>query len=172
MNVPVKISLVIAGYVAAFFAAGAVTALYVASMAGTDRGSDGMTAFGDSLLFLAALGVASLPATGAALYFLRPWRAFWIGLSVLALLSAASGVLAAIVYAIGTTTGGTGILQQWANFAVLRILIAPLFALAFLLSGLIAPTGRLRALLLSATAVETLAFSCIVLSWIHHNASP
>jgi len=36
-----------------------------------------MYAFGDSVLFLGVLGVAAIPATGTALFFLRPRQGFW-----------------------------------------------------------------------------------------------
>jgi hypothetical protein len=173
LNSLTKIGLVIAGYVAAFLAASAVVTVYIAATPGVDRqGAAGMTAFGDGLLFLAVLGVAALPATAAALYFLRPWRPFWIGLSMLAVVCAATGTAAAIVYLLGTQAGASGALHEWSGYAVLRILIAPLFALAFFVAGLVAPKGRFRLLLLSSTAVETVVFSCIVLTWLHHTVAP
>ena len=83
-----KTGLVLLGYALALVVAFGVTALYVVSTAGPDRDTyAGMYAFGDALLFLFVLGVASLPATGLALYFLRHDRPFWIALSVLAIAS-------------------------------------------------------------------------------------
>jgi hypothetical protein len=45
-------------------------------------------AFGDDLLFLGVFGVAAVVPSGAALFFLRPYRTFWLGLSVAALVVA------------------------------------------------------------------------------------
>ena len=83
-----KLGLVLLGYGMAFLVALGVTALYVTSTAGPDRDTyAGMYAFGDAILFLLVLGVASLPATALALYFLRHNRPFWIALAVLAIAS-------------------------------------------------------------------------------------
>lgn len=72
-----KVALVLAGYIAAIVVASTVVYIYVLATDSPDRqASSGMYAFGDSLLFLAVLGVASLPATGAALVFLRGCRVF------------------------------------------------------------------------------------------------
>lgn len=66
-----KMALVACGYVAAFLFAFAILAVYTASTSTPDRSaSSGMSAFGDSLLFLAVFAVAAIPATGAALFFL------------------------------------------------------------------------------------------------------
>ena len=86
MSITSKIAIVVAGYVAALllgFAAGAVNS---ATTNAADRvASSGMSAFGDSLLFLAVFAVAAVPATGAAIFFLKDHRWFWRGLSLAAL---------------------------------------------------------------------------------------
>jgi hypothetical protein len=72
-----KAGLVTLGFIAAFAIAWLVVGIYVAATSGPDRqSSSGMYAFGDSLLFLGAFGLAAVPATGAALFFLRPRPAF------------------------------------------------------------------------------------------------
>ena len=77
-----KVGLVGAGYVGAFALAAAVVAAYVLATSGADRQHEsGMAAFGGALLFLAVFSVAATAPTGAALYFLRPHRAFWRALS-------------------------------------------------------------------------------------------
>ena len=87
------------GYVLALLVAWAIVTTYIALTDGPDRqASGGMYAFGDSLLFLALFGVAAVPATGAALYFVRPFHAFWRALSVAALAITATGVAAVGVY--------------------------------------------------------------------------
>lgn len=48
--------------------------------------------------------------------------------------------------------------SAWSALASLRILIAPLFAAAFLVSAVMAPSRRPRLSLLAATAMEAAAF--------------
>src|SRR5438045_8405183 len=70
-----KAGIVAGGYVAAFAVARLVVSIYVASTSGPDRQTYGaMFGFGDMLLFLAVFGLAAVPATAAALFFLRPRR--------------------------------------------------------------------------------------------------
>ena len=71
--------LVITGYGGALIVASVVVSIYVAATNGPDRqDSAGMYAFGDAILFLAIFGVAAIPATGAALFFLRRNPAFGV----------------------------------------------------------------------------------------------
>ena len=95
MRASVEVGLVAGGYVAAFVVAFAVVAVYVVMTDGPDRqASGGMYSFSDSLLFLAVFGVAAVPSTGGALFFLRPYPRVWRALSVGALASAAIGLAA------------------------------------------------------------------------------
>ena len=125
-----------------------------------------MYAFGDSMLFLGVFGVAAIPAAGAALYFLRSVRGFWRPLAIVGLLIAGTSVAAAVLYFVGRGTVPGSTLQVWAGFSVLRILIAPLFGLAFFLAGLFAPTRSDRIALLIATAMEAAAFGTIAVTWV------
>ena len=85
--------LVIAGYLVALVIAWGVVSLHMA--AAPDRQSaSGIFAFGDGLLFLAVCGLAAVPATGAALFFLRPYPTFWRTVSAGACVIAAAGVAA------------------------------------------------------------------------------
>jgi len=124
-----------------------------------------MYAFGDSLFFLAAFGVAAIPATGAALYFLRPYRRFWLGLSIAALLVGATGVAALVSYLGAQSASPGSTLRYLGSFAVLRILIAPLCALGFFLSALFAPSRSSRIALAVAALAETLVVVCIAVIW-------
>jgi hypothetical protein len=161
----VKVGLVVGGYIVAFLAAFAVVAIYVKFTNGLDRqGSDGMSAFGDSLLFLALFGVAAVPPTGAALFFLRPFRSFWPVLSITALVIAATS-LAAVLAFVASRSAEAG--STLSVLAVLRIFVAPLFALVFFLSGLFAPTRSSRIALFVATTIEVMAFVCVVFLWLH-----
>jgi hypothetical protein len=67
----VKAGFVAIGYVAAFAIAWLIVGMYVAATSSPDR-QGGMSAFGDSLLFLAVFGLAAVPATGAALFCRLP----------------------------------------------------------------------------------------------------
>ena len=81
-------------YVVAVVIAVIAVTLNVAATSGPDyQASSGMLAFGDSLLFRAVFGVCAVPATGAALYFLRPYRSLWLVLACVALCIAATGIV-------------------------------------------------------------------------------
>ena len=157
----IKVASVLGGYVVAFLIASAVVAIYVAATNGADRQTYGaMYDFGDSLLFLAVFGVAAVPATAAALFFLRPCRSFWLVLSAVALALALTSVAACIEFVAARTAFRAGsIPSAWSGPAVLRILVAPLFALTFLLSSLFAPSRSARIALIAATVVEAAIFA-------------
>jgi hypothetical protein len=163
-----RVGLVLGGYVVAFVVASALVAVYVAATSGPDRqASSGMYGFGDDLLFLAVFGIAAVPASGAALFFLKPYRSFWLALSVAALGIAATGLAAVIGYVAARTADAPPLLQTWSALAVLRILVAPLFALSFLLCGLLAPNRSSRFALLLATVVEAAVFAYVAIIWFH-----
>jgi hypothetical protein len=166
MRAPAKIGLVLAGYVAAIGVAWVAVNAYIALTPSVDRhGAAGMTAFGDSLLFLAVFGVVAVPATIAGLYFLRPIAIAWRVLSAAAVASAATIVAAAGLYLAGRDAAPASVLSSWAAFA-LRILIAPLVTLALFLCGLLAPGRTARVFLWSAAAIEVVAFGGLLLTWL------
>jgi hypothetical protein len=169
MGASSKIALVIGGYIVAFVAAFAFVSIYVAVTSGPDRqGSDGMYAFGDFLLFLGVFVLSAVPATVAALVFLRPYRPFWRVASILALGIAVTGIAALIGYLLPGSTNTNAFLGAWSSLSPLRILLAPLCAIAFLLCGLLAPALSYRVAFLSATAIETVVFcSGVVLILFH-----
>lgn len=161
-----KIGLVGAGYVLAFVIASAVVAAYVASASAPDRQLyAAMYSFGDSLLFLAVFAVAAVPASGAALYFLRPYPRFWNTLATTAIAIAVTGFAALINHILVRTTDQGPILNTLAGLAVLRFFAAPVLALFFLLSALFASTRYSRIALYSAAAVEMTVFVYIALLW-------
>ena len=150
-----RILFVVAGYVGAFLAASAAVAIRVANTSGPDaQASSGMYAFGDSYLFIAVFGLLAIVPTGGALYFLRPYRRVWILLSALALCLAITGVAAAALFALGRHAAAPSALAAWADFSVLRILLAPILAPAFLVVALFSPYRRPRFALLTATLME------------------
>jgi len=160
-----KMGVIAAGYCIAVVIAMLVVRVYIGATSSVDRqGAGGMSAFGDSLVFLAALGVAAIPATGAALFVLRSRPAFWRALSVGALIVACTALLALVLSVESARIAGTR-LQVWGMAAPLRILIAPLLALFFLLSGLFAPTRSARLRLIGAAAIERIAFVAVALLW-------
>jgi hypothetical protein len=72
MTPTAKILLVVAGYAIALLIALGVTHAHQVATGGPDwQGYSGMLAFGDSVLFVGVFGLTAVPATGAALYFLR-----------------------------------------------------------------------------------------------------
>lgn len=166
MKPAAKVTLILVGYVLAILVAFAVVSIYVAATSGPERpASSGMYAFGDSLLFLAVFGFAAIPATSVMLFFLRGVQRFWPVLSVTALAIAASGVAAVCIYFAQTAISAHSMFQAWATFSPIRVLMAPLFALAFLLSGVFAPTRSSRIALLLATTVEIAVFVSVASQW-------
>jgi hypothetical protein len=169
----VKIGIVVGGYVAALAVASAVVALHVALTSSPDRdASSGMAAFGDSLEFLAVFGLAAAVPTCAGLFFLRPYRSFWRALAAVAVLSVATGVLAAGLYLAQWGATPAPFVYAWSGLAMLRLLIAPALAGAFLVSGLLAPSLACRLVLLGATAVEAAEFVVLIVAlWAHSGAA-
>lgn len=164
MRAAAKVGMVAAGYVGAFVVASAVVAVYVASTSGPNRQTYGaMYDFGDSLLFLAVLGVAAVPSTAAALFLLRPYRRFWLSLCVVAPAVAITALVALIEYVAAKGAAH----HAWSALAVLRILTSPLFAGAFFLSGLLAPGHAFRLVLFAAALIEMLTCGWVGLTWLH-----
>jgi hypothetical protein len=158
----VKASLVLGGYAAAVAVAYAVTSIYEAATAGAGPlQSAGMFAFGESLLFLAVFTVAAVPATAAALYFLRPYQFFWSLLSAAAIVAAATSIAALFGYVFSHS-----------GVAVLRIFVAPASAILFLVSGIFAPNRSARLIFLGTTAVEIVAFVCVVFVMTQRPSAP
>ena len=154
-----RAGIVAGGYAAAVLLAFGVVSVYISNTGGPDRDLySGMYAFGDSLLFIAVFGVASIVPTGLALVFLRQSRAFWIVLSVVALVVASTGLaaVAAIVFEQHQLALGAG-LDAWTPLAVLRIFVSPFLAVAFGLAALVAPEIRLRWWLFGAASAEGLS---------------
>jgi len=164
-----RVGLVLGGYVVAFVVASAVVSVYVAATSGPDRQAySAMYGFGDDLLFLAVFGIAAVPASGAALFLLKLYRAFWLALSIAALGIAATALAALIGYVAARTADAPSLLHTWSGLAALRILVAPLFALGFLLSGLLAPNRSSRFALLAATVLEAAVFAYVAFVWSTH----
>jgi hypothetical protein len=161
-----KIGVVLGGYLAALLLAGVMVAVDVAFTSGPDaQASSGMYAFGDMLLFLAVFGVAALIPTGAALFFLRPYRAFWYVLSGLGMTVALTGISAAVVYEFGRHAAGPSPLASWVAFSVLRLLAAPVLALAFLVCATLSAYRVPRLIFLAAVVLEGLVTGYMAIVW-------
>jgi len=154
MKPSLKVAVVAGGYIGAFLMASAVVAIRVANTSGPDaQASSGMYAFGDAVFFVAVFGVSALVPTGAGLFFLRPYRPFWTVLSALGLTVALTGVAAAILFAVGRHATPSP-LATWVGFSVLRILVAPLLALTFLVCTFLSPYRSPRVAFLAASVME------------------
>jgi len=81
-----------------------------------------------------------------------------------ALAVAATGAAASFFYLATQGAGPDSIARAWSAAAVLRILIAPALALAFLVCAVMAPGRWPRFALLAATAIEAAAFACAAFS--------
>jgi hypothetical protein len=166
-----KVLLVLVGYLLAIVIAYVGVEIYIALTPNVDRvGEAGMTGFGDSLVFLGVFAMASLPATGAALYFLRDQRTFWRVASVLAAVFAAGAIAALFAILMPRATPPVTWFDFLVDLSPIRLLIAPLFAMAFLLAGILARWPWARVTLLGAGAVEGAAFVGAMLHWTLSNA--
>jgi hypothetical protein len=125
-----------------------------------------MFACGDILLFLAVFGVASVPATAVSLLFLKTRTAFWRVLAVASLAVAATAIAGLVGHVVPGGFNSSSFLRIWSSFGTLRILVAPLFAIFFLLAGLIAPIRPARICLLVASLVEAAVFVWVVVTWL------
>lgn len=161
-----KFGLVALGYLAAFVIASAVTAVRIALTSGPDASAySGMLAFGDAFLWLNVFGICAAVPTAAALFFLRPYRRFWELVGFTALVVAVTGVTSAVLYYFGRAAEELEFLGAWAQLSPLRMLVAPLLALVFLVCALVAPRGYPRIALLSAALMEMVVTGYIALVW-------
>jgi hypothetical protein len=147
-----KVGIVAGLYVAAFAFAWIVVDLYIAATNTPDRQTyAAMYDFGDMLYFLAVFFGASLPAAGAALFFLRPYPVFWFTLSIASLVVSLFSMGAFVTYLAPCFVGP---LSMFGSFAPLLAMASPLFGVFFLLSGVIAPVRPARNSLIFSTVIE------------------
>lgn len=147
----VKFAIVLVGYLLAVLVAFAVVSIYVLATNGSDRnGSSGMYAFGDSLLFLLVLSFAAIPATCAALFFLREYRRFWSVLSIVAITVVTSGFVALWVRFVPPTDSPNSMLHVWAILSPLRFATVIECAISFRLPF----GGLIRSMLINLQSVS------------------
>lgn len=106
---------------------------------------------GYALLFFGVFTVSTIPSACGGFYFLRGTRGFWNLFAPAALIFAASGLVALGMMLLSPLSMAAGI-------SFLRILLAPVAGLGFMLGGIFAPTKQHRLALLGATALEVMAF--------------
>lgn len=145
---PLKIGIVLVGYVLALLVALAVSHIRAENTPAS--ASQGMSAFGDLILFLGVFGLLALVPTALLLFFLRPFAGFWIGFGVLCLALTLAGPLTEIANTIIHLTGDfrsptADVLSLLGLFYVFG---SPLFFLGLLVIALVAPSGRPRLLML------------------------
>lgn len=168
MKSSTKIILVGGGYLAALVVAAVAVGVYAALTAGPAReASGGMYAFGDFILFLGTFTLAAIPATCAALFFLRPFPLFWRVSVAGALAIAATGVVVLIDFLVTQRAPANSFLGASATLSPIRVILAPLFAIGVGLCALFAPTRFTRIAFLGAAAMETLVFTWVVFIWFH-----
>ena len=161
-----KFGLVALGYLAAFVIASAVTAVRIALTSGADASAySGMLAFGDAFLWLNVFGICAAVPTAGALYFLRPYHRFWELLGFTAVVVAATGAISAVLFHFGRAAEEIEFLGAWAQLSGLRMLVAPLLALVFLLCACISPRGFPRVAFLSATVMEVAISAYMAFVW-------
>ena len=150
-----RLGAVAAGYVAAFLVASAAVAVRVANTSGPDaQAASGMYAAGDAMLFVAVFGALALVPTGAALFYLRRCRPFWTVLAALGAVVAMTSLGAAGLFALGRHATAPSLLATLGGLSMVVILIAPLFALGFLLCTVFSPYRVPRVVLLAAALAE------------------
>jgi hypothetical protein len=160
-----KVGVVAAGYIVAFLIASVAVGIRLANTSGPGaQASSGMNAFGDALLFVAVFGVAAVVPTGAALFFLRPYRQFWTVLSAFGLGVAVTGLPAAGVFAIRMHAPASPI-AAWEGLSMLRLLVAPLLALMFLVCIVVSPYRFARLAFLAATVMEAAVSTYAAFLW-------
>ena len=163
-----KVILVAAGYLIALVIAAVVVGNYAAATDGPDRHAySGMAAFGDSILFLGIFGVAAIPATGGALFFLRPYPLFWRIFVAGALAITTTGVAVLVDFLAAQNAATGSFLGAWSMLSPLLILLAPLFAIVFFLCVLFAPTRFTRIAFFGAAAIETVVLVWVAFIWFH-----
>ncbi len=145
-----KISLVCGGYVLALIAAWAIADIYDA-LSPPDV-SSGMQAGADLIVFLAVFGFMAVIPSGAALWLLRPYPRFWSLMSILSLAFAAAGLAGLGVYILNPPSSSP--FAIWAALFVLRVFVAPGFAVAMMVAAFLSPSRWPRIAFLSSAAAE------------------
>lgn len=149
----VKIGLVLGGYVLAVVFAIVVTVAYIATEPPDAQASQGMLAFGESLVSMGAFGFAAIPPSGLALYFLRPFERLWAIFSIVAVVFALTGLVGIAGFA-WSQRDQSDVALAASLFGILRVGGAPIFLVGDIVFTIFAPSKRSRLTLLGAGAIE------------------
>jgi hypothetical protein len=161
-----KVARVAGGYCIAFAVAIVAVLLRMATYTQPDAYlSSGMYAFSESLLFMAVFGTVGLVPTGFALYYLRPYRRFWVVIAGLGIFSALGAATAGVLFAVGRSAHYSTWLGTLSSLSVLRIFPAPFFGAGFLVAGVFSPYPGPRWVLLATGAVEFAVFVYATIVW-------
>jgi len=159
-----RIAFIAVGYVAAVGAG--VGAVVLAEMVRSPEvaASQGMTAFGDAVLFLGVAGVVALAPTGLLVNTIARAPRFLSAASWLALALAATAPGALGAFTLGSNAPdpelwGVVVLVAW-----LRLCLSPVLAPLFGVATLVLPRGAARRRMLAATALEGVA-AVVVVGW-------
>ena len=170
MNKSAKIGIVIVGYILACAAAYIATYIWELTTRGTDaQASQGMFAFGQTVLFLVVFGGLALIPTVLAFYFLRSSEKFWNGFALLCLVFSITWIIIVIANAL-INANILHIAESSAAvvslFGVLGAFGAPIFIVGFLVLAVIAPSRRPRILLLVSAGLEALGELYVLMRFI------
>jgi len=160
---PRQALIVLIGYAGALLIAILAVKAYIVLTPHVDRqGAAGMTTFGDGILFVGLLAVASAPVTCLALFYLRPHHGFWQAAALSAALVSATALLALD----GSLPIFRSSASSWAMFAPVRVLLAPVFGLAFVLLAIFSPLRPQRLGFLAAVIIEAVVFLSVGFLWL------
>jgi hypothetical protein len=161
-----KVGVVLGGYVAAGFAAVAAGWLYNAHVATYPYDtSGGMYAAGEMLSGIAAFLVVALVPTLLWFWFVRRHEGFWNAVAILCLVFAGIGLIA-VLAPLGThRVIAHPALMILDLVGLSQLLGVPIWATAFALFALVAPTPRTRAQLSVALGIEVIIGVCAIVHW-------
>src|SRR6267154_3607378 len=161
-----KLSVVTGGYVAAIVAGFLSGWLYNVRVSALPYDtSGGMYAGGEMMSSLAAFLVVSLVPTLLALWFLRAHQGFWNCVAVGALAFAGVGLVAVVRPLLFPTTRPHVASMIMELVRISQLLGVPLWAGAFGVCALLAPSRASRLTLITATAIEAVIGVCAVVHW-------
>lgn len=166
MRTRAKVGVVVTGYVAAVGAAILAGWMYNVRVSALPYDtSGGMYAGGEALTSLGAFLVIALFPTLLALWFVRRHERFWNVVGTLAIIFAAVG-LVSVLKPVGTNGARESIPVFLLSILWLgHMLGAPLWAMAFGLFALLAPTPRARRRMMVALGIELFIGICAFVHW-------
>ena len=156
-----KAGIVLAGYVLAFFASVAATAIYDRQFTPADNQSmGGMIAGGEMMYGSGMFLFLALFPTGLGLWFVRSSRPFWSVFSTVVVTFAVIGLVAVLTTLL--TRGGIGSLglQLFGLLGLAQMLSSPLWIGGFAWFAMIAPERVFRRRMALAAAIDVAIAGC------------